>query len=93
MYNSLFFWVGGRAEISLISKLNSSCNYNFFFPQGKKDLVAVDSAENDDDNGELRDGENDETDNEAQENSSSDVDSDEERRRLFLISCSIDDII
>uniref|UniRef100_A0A2C9W0V9 Putative rRNA methyltransferase n=1 Tax=Manihot esculenta TaxID=3983 RepID=A0A2C9W0V9_MANES len=49
--------------------------------KGKKDLVAVDSAENDDDNGELRDGENDETDNEAQENSSSDVDSDEERRR------------
>ncbi|KAL3597360.1 hypothetical protein D5086_008997 [Populus alba] len=47
-----------------------------FVTKGKKDLVAVDTAGYDDENGGLRDSDNEET----QENSSSDVDSDEERR-------------
>ncbi|KAF2317638.1 hypothetical protein GH714_033034 [Hevea brasiliensis] len=49
--------------------------------KGKKDLVAVDSAENDDENGEVRDSENDDENDEAQEHSSSVIDSDEEQRR------------
>lgn len=50
--------------------------------KGKKDLVAVDAADYDHENGGLRDGENEETDEENQEHSPSDVDSDEERRRF-----------
>ncbi|XP_050231903.1 uncharacterized protein LOC126680766 [Mercurialis annua] len=48
--------------------------------KGKKDLVAVNSAENDDDNGELGDSEN-EGRHDLKEHSSSDLDSDEERMR------------
>ncbi|KAL9370834.1 hypothetical protein Peur_035974 [Populus x canadensis] len=50
--------------------------------KGKKDLVAVDAADYDHENGGLRDGENEETDEETLEHSPSDVDSDEERRRF-----------
>ncbi|PSS29440.1 AdoMet-dependent rRNA methyltransferase [Actinidia chinensis var. chinensis] len=49
--------------------------------QGKKDLVAVDTAEHDDETGVVGDSENEETGKEQQESLSSDVDSDEERRR------------
>lgn len=49
--------------------------------QGKKDLVAVDSNEYDDENGHLGDSENEETHRATEEDSSSDLDSDEERRR------------
>ncbi|EEF49423.1 pre-rRNA 2'-O-ribose RNA methyltransferase [Ricinus communis] len=48
--------------------------------KGKKDLVAVNSAENDE-NGELGDSENEEPHDQADEHTSSDLDSDEERRR------------
>ncbi|KAG5238985.1 FtsJ methyltransferase family protein [Salix suchowensis] len=50
--------------------------------KGKKDLVAVDAADYDHENGGLRDGENEETDEDTQEHSPSDVDSDEEHRRF-----------
>lgn len=50
--------------------------------KGKKDLVAVDAADYDHENGGLRDGENEESDEETQEHSPSDVDSDEEHRRF-----------
>lgn len=51
--------------------------------QGKKDLVAVDSTEYEDENGDMGDSENEEP-RETQQDSSSDVDSDEERRRFFF---------
>lgn len=54
--------------------------------QGKKDLVAVDSTEYDGENGDLGDSENEESHEQTQEASSSDIDSDEERRRLFILS-------
>ncbi|KAF3450028.1 hypothetical protein FNV43_RR06107 [Rhamnella rubrinervis] len=47
----------------------------------KKDLVAVDSNEYDDENGHLVDSENEETREGTEEDSSSDLDSDEKRRR------------
>uniref|UniRef100_A0A5B7BKF2 Putative rRNA methyltransferase n=1 Tax=Davidia involucrata TaxID=16924 RepID=A0A5B7BKF2_DAVIN len=49
--------------------------------KGKKDLVAVDSAEFDDETGDVRDSENEDNREEDQGYSSIDVDSDEERRR------------
>ncbi|KDP41776.1 hypothetical protein JCGZ_26794 [Jatropha curcas] len=49
--------------------------------KGKKDLVAVDSAEYDGENGNLEDSENDDSHDEGQEHASSDIDSDEDRRR------------
>ncbi|KAF4391681.1 hypothetical protein CsatB_023113 [Cannabis sativa] len=49
--------------------------------KGKKDLVVVDSMENEDQNGDLGDSDNEEIHDEAQLDSSSDIDSDEERRR------------
>ncbi|XP_015866431.3 adoMet-dependent rRNA methyltransferase spb1 [Ziziphus jujuba] len=49
--------------------------------KGKKDLIAVDSNEYDDENGHLGDSENEETHRATEEDSSSDLDSDEERRR------------
>lgn len=53
--------------------------------QGKKDLVAVDNTEADNETNDVADSEDDETHyEEGQDNSSSDVDSDEERRRLFI---------
>lgn len=55
-----------------------------FFLQGKKDLVAVDSTEYEDENGNLGDSENEEIHDETQQDSSNDVDSDEERRRFFF---------
>lgn len=51
-----------------------------FGTQGKKDLVAVDTGEYDDETGDVVDSE-DETHKEQQDLSSSDVDSDEERKR------------
>lgn len=50
--------------------------------QGKKDLVAVDNTENDDETTEVVDSENEETGKAGEDNSQSDLDSDEERRRL-----------
>ncbi|PON94756.1 AdoMet-dependent rRNA methyltransferase, Spb [Trema orientale] len=49
--------------------------------KGKKDLVAVDSTEYEDENGDIGDDESEEIHEETQQDSSSDVDSDEERRR------------
>lgn len=49
--------------------------------KGKKDLIAVDTGEYDDETGDVVDSEDEETRKEQQESSSSDVDSDEERRR------------
>ncbi|KAA8545988.1 hypothetical protein F0562_020561 [Nyssa sinensis] len=49
--------------------------------KGKKDLVVVDSAEFDDETGDVQDSEHEDNREEDQEYSSSDVDSDEERRR------------
>ncbi|XP_052193973.1 uncharacterized protein LOC127802297 [Diospyros lotus] len=49
--------------------------------KGKKDLVAVDTAEYDDEAADVADSENEENHEEQQESSSSDVDSDEEHRR------------
>lgn len=49
--------------------------------QGKKDLIAVDTGEYDDETGDVVDSEDEETRKEQRESSSSDVDSDEERRR------------
>ncbi|GMY10001.1 adomet-dependent rrna methyltransferase spb1 [Fagus crenata] len=46
--------------------------------KGKKDLVAVDSTEHDDENGDMRDSDNEVV---HDEHSASDIDSDEERRR------------
>lgn len=49
--------------------------------KGKKDLVAVDNTENDDETAEVVDSENEETGKAGVDNSQSDLDSDEERRR------------
>ncbi|KAL6218563.1 hypothetical protein ACLB2K_011773 [Fragaria x ananassa] len=49
--------------------------------KGKKDLVAIDSTEYDDENGELADSENEDMQEKPEEASSSDVDSDDGRRR------------
>lgn len=49
--------------------------------KGKKELVAVDSTEFDDENGDLGDSENEETREESQGSLQSDLDSDEERQR------------
>ncbi|XP_011088765.1 adoMet-dependent rRNA methyltransferase spb1, partial [Sesamum indicum] len=49
--------------------------------KGKKDLVAVDNNEFDDDAGDIRNSESEESHDEAEEDTSSDVDSEEERRR------------
>lgn len=49
--------------------------------KGKKDLVAVDSNEHDDENGDLRDSDNEDVNDETHAHSSSDIDSEEERRR------------
>ncbi|PIN12190.1 putative SAM-dependent rRNA methyltransferase SPB1 [Handroanthus impetiginosus] len=49
--------------------------------KGKKDLVAVDNNEYDDDAGDIRNSESEESHDEADEYTSSDVDSEEERRR------------
>ncbi|CAL5377152.1 unnamed protein product [Camellia sinensis] len=49
--------------------------------KGKKDLATVDTAEYDDETGDVVDSENEETRERQQESLSSDVDSDEERRR------------
>ncbi|KAK4437755.1 AdoMet-dependent rRNA methyltransferase spb1 [Sesamum alatum] len=49
--------------------------------KGKKDLVAVDNNEFDDDAGDIRDSESEESHDEAESDTSSDVDSEEERRR------------
>ncbi|KAI3448025.1 hypothetical protein Pfo_004690 [Paulownia fortunei] len=49
--------------------------------KGKKDLVAVDNNEYDDDAGEVKNSESEESHDEAEENTDSDLDSEEERRR------------
>ena len=57
--------------------------WSFDGAQGKKDLVAVDSTEHDDENGDMRDSDNEVV---HDEHSASDIDSDEERRRFFFLS-------
>ena len=51
--------------------------------QGKKDLVAVDNNEYDDEAGEAGTSDNEESHDEAYDGTSSNADSDEERRRYF----------
>lgn len=54
--------------------------------QGKKDLVAVDSTELEEEDRNLRDSDDEETRKESQEQCLSDLDSDDERRRWFSLA-------
>lgn len=66
----------------IVTVFQTLLDINFFAcPQGKKELVAVDSTEFDDENGDLGDSENEETREESQGSLQSDLDSDEERQR------------
>lgn len=56
---------------------------HLFDTQGKKDLVAVDNNEHDDEAGEAGSSDNEGSRDEVQDDTSSDIDSDEERRRYF----------
>lgn len=75
-------------KVCLISNMNpvilvNKCILLFVWEsfQGKKDLVAVDSAEYDGDIGDLRDSDDENTHDGIQDHSSSDMDSDEERKK------------
>lgn len=66
----------------MLYSVSTLLDINFFAcPQGKKELVAVDSTEFDDENGDLGESENEETREESQGSLQSDLDSDEERQR------------